>query len=73
MQELERKYFLAVDRESRYFGPNGAGGSDRYIFLRHVAFDGEEGKLRKTHPSGKPEGYPSAPTKFASDELLVRP
>ena len=53
VQELERKYFIAVDRENRHFGPNGAGGSNRYIFLWHVAFDGEEGKLRKTPPVRK--------------------
>jgi hypothetical protein len=58
IQELERKHFIAVDRENRHFGPNGSGGSNRYIFLWHVAFDGEEGKLRKTPPIRKTGGVP---------------
>jgi hypothetical protein len=58
VQELERKCFIAVDRENRHYGPNGAGGSNRYIFLWHVAFDGEEGKLRKTPPVRKTGGVP---------------
>jgi len=58
VQELERKYFIAVDRENRHFGPNGSGGSNRYIFLWHVVFDGEEGKLRKTPPVRKTGGVP---------------
>jgi len=52
VQELERKHFIAVDRENRHFFPNGSGGSNKYVFLWHVAFDGEEGKSRKT-PEGK--------------------
>jgi helix-turn-helix protein len=53
VQELERKQFLAVDRENRHFGLNGAGGSNRYLFLWHIAFDGAEGELRKTPPVRK--------------------
>lgn len=58
VQELERKHFVAVDRENRHFGSNGAGGSNRYIFLWHVAFVGEEGHLRKTPPVRKTGGVP---------------
>ena len=58
VQELERKHFIAVDRKDRHFGPNGAGGSNRYVFLWHVAFDGDEGQLRKTPPIRKTGGVP---------------
>jgi Helix-turn-helix domain len=58
VQELERKDFIAVDRENRHFSPNGSGGSNRYIFLWHVAFDGQEGQLRKTPPVRKTGGVP---------------
>jgi len=56
VQELERKHFIAVDRENRHFFPNGSGGSNKYVFLWHVAFDGEEGKSRKTPPVRKTGG-----------------
>jgi len=62
VQELECKDFIAVDRENRHFGPNGAGGSNRYIFLWHVAFDGDEGKLRKAPPVRKTGGVPPRKT-----------
>ena len=58
VQELEHKHFIAVDRENRHFFPNGSGGSNKYVFLWHVAFDGEEGKSRKTPPVRKTGGVP---------------
>jgi len=58
VQELEREHFIAVDRENRHFGPHGAGGSNRYVFLWHGAFDGEQGGLRKTPPVRKTGGVP---------------
>jgi helix-turn-helix protein len=58
VQELEHVYFIAVDRENRHFFPNGSGGSNKYVFLWHVAFDGEEGKSRKTPPVRKTGGVP---------------
>jgi hypothetical protein len=59
VQEPERKQFIAVDRKNRHFGPNGTGGSNQYVFLWHVAFDGDEGKHGRSHASGKPDTYPS--------------
>jgi hypothetical protein len=58
VQELEHKHFIAVDRENRHFFPNGSGGSNKYVFLWHAAFDGEEGKSRKTPPVRKTGGVP---------------
>ena len=58
VQELERERFIAVDRENRHFYSNGTGGSNKYIFLWHVAFEGEEGKSRKTPPVRKTGGVP---------------
>src|SRR5579862_1204910 len=59
VQELERELFIAVDRKNRHFFANGTGGSNRYVFLWHGGFDGEQGIWARPHPSGKPEGYPS--------------
>src|SRR5579883_21605 len=53
VQELERQSFIAVDRENRHFASSGAGGSNRYVFLWHVAFEGEKGKSRKIPPLRK--------------------
>ena len=58
VKELEGQYFIAVDRKNRHFTFTGAGGSNRYVFLWHVAFDGEGGKLRKSPPVRKTEGVP---------------
>ncbi len=58
VQVLERERFIAVDRENRHFFPNGTGGSNRYVFLWHLAFDGDEGKIRKAPPVRKTGGVP---------------
>ena len=58
VQELERNSFITVDRENRHFGPNGTGGSNRYFFLWHIAFEGEQGRLRKAPPVRKTGGVP---------------
>lgn len=58
VRELEREGFIAVDRENRHFAPNGTGGSNRYVFLWHVALDGEQGELRKAPPVRKRGGVP---------------
>jgi hypothetical protein len=49
VHELEKKRFIAIEQRP--------GTSGRYTFLWHEAFAGEIGDKRKTHPSGKAEGY----------------
>lgn len=58
VMELERKLFIAVDRKNRHFFPNGTGGSNRYVFLWHAAFEGEQGDFRKAPPVRKTGGVP---------------
>jgi hypothetical protein len=56
VQELERQRFIGVYRQVLQFGPNGVGGSNRYVFLWHTAFEGEQGRSRKAPPLRKTGG-----------------
>ena len=56
VQELESEHFIAVDRKNRHFGPKGTGGTNKYVFLWHAAFEGQCGKLRKVPPVRKDGG-----------------
>ena len=58
VQELERGGFIEVDRENHHYRKDGSGGSNRYFFLYHPAFDGETGEKRKTPPLRKTKGVP---------------
>lgn len=53
VHELEREAFIAVDRKHRHYGPSGTGGSNVYVFLWHLAFEGEQGVCRKPAPIRK--------------------
>src|SRR5436305_363054 len=43
VKELEKSRFIEVDRESRHYRKDGRGGSNRYFFLWHTAFNGDTG------------------------------
>jgi hypothetical protein len=63
LKELEKEHFIQVDRKNRHYRKDGSGGSNRYIFLWHPAFDGDSGAARKAPPPlRKSEGVPPRKT-----------
>ena len=59
IQELERGKFIEVDRENKHYRIDGTGGTNKYFFVWHSAFEGI-GAHRATphHPGSLPQGYP---------------
>ena len=50
IQELERGKFIEVDRENRHYRKDGSGGTNKYFFVWHSAFEGDRGAPRNTPP-----------------------
>ena len=40
IQELERGKFIEVDRENKHYRIDGTGGTNKYFFVWHSAFEG---------------------------------